>query len=71
MQAEKLTNSTDVAEEVQNNMGDNSKKHPHIHSNYGPVMYWYKHLEEVPREFSFFIAHEFFDALPIYKFQVK
>ena len=31
---------------------------------------WYRSLKDVPRERSFFVAHEFLDALPIYKFQV-
>jgi len=36
----------------------------------GVKVYWYYSIYDVPREFSIFIAHEFFDALPIHKFQV-
>lgn len=36
----------------------------------GVKIYWYYTINDVPREFSVFIAQEFFDALPIHKFQV-
>ena len=34
-------------------------------------MTWYQALEELPEKsgFNAFVAHEFFDALPIHKFQ--
>ncbi|XP_044763454.1 protein arginine methyltransferase NDUFAF7 homolog, mitochondrial [Coccinella septempunctata] len=35
----------------------------------GVQVKWYKRLEDVPDIFSIVIAHEFFDALPIHKFQ--
>lgn len=35
----------------------------------GVKIYWYYSINDVPREFSVFLAHEFFDALPIHKFQ--
>ncbi|XP_057323235.1 protein arginine methyltransferase NDUFAF7, mitochondrial [Microplitis mediator] len=35
----------------------------------GTKVFWYRSIEHVPRKFSVFIAHEFFDALPIHKFQ--
>ena len=40
-------------------------------SKHGPSVYWYKDLREVPRGYTAFVAHEFFDALPIHKFQVS
>ncbi|CAN9507332.1 unnamed protein product [Ophioblennius macclurei] len=35
----------------------------------GLLVSWYRRLEDVPAGFSIFMAHEFFDALPIHKFQ--
>ncbi|GCB66252.1 protein arginine methyltransferase NDUFAF7, mitochondrial isoform X1 [Scyliorhinus torazame] len=30
---------------------------------------WYRDLQDVPKGFSFYLAHEFFDVLPIHRFQ--
>ncbi|XP_076760856.1 protein arginine methyltransferase NDUFAF7, mitochondrial [Xylocopa sonorina] len=35
----------------------------------GVKLYWYHSIKDVPRNFSIILAHEFFDALPIHKFQ--
>lgn len=35
----------------------------------GIDVYWYRELAQVPKSFSIFLAHEFFDALPVHKFQ--
>lgn len=62
---------------------DDSSRHLHLHANrdsdelmykhnitkHGVPVSWYRHLEDVPRGFSFYIAYELFDALPIHKFQ--
>ncbi|KAF3419950.1 hypothetical protein E2986_02911 [Frieseomelitta varia] len=32
-------------------------------------IYWYYSVKDVPKNFSIFLMHEFFDALPIHKFQ--
>ncbi|XP_015185297.1 PREDICTED: NADH dehydrogenase [ubiquinone] complex I, assembly factor 7 isoform X2 [Polistes dominula] len=35
----------------------------------GIEIYWYYSVTDIPKKFSIFLAHEFFDALPIHKFQ--
>uniref|UniRef100_A0AAY4CDA3 Protein arginine methyltransferase NDUFAF7 n=1 Tax=Denticeps clupeoides TaxID=299321 RepID=A0AAY4CDA3_9TELE len=35
----------------------------------GLPIYWYRRISDVPQGFSIFLAHEFFDALPIHIFQ--
>ncbi|KAK3541931.1 hypothetical protein QTP86_008175 [Hemibagrus guttatus] len=35
----------------------------------GVPVSWYRMIDDIPRGFSIFLAHEFFDALPIHKFQ--
>ncbi|PZC74298.1 hypothetical protein B5X24_HaOG207990 [Helicoverpa armigera] len=35
----------------------------------GIKVYWYNDLKKVPTNFSWYIAHEFFDVLPIHKFE--
>ena len=37
-------------------------------TKFGQSVYWYPRVEDVPEGFSFYVAHEFFDALPINKF---
>lgn len=37
----------------------------------GIKVYWYYDLKKVPKNFSWYIAHEFFDVLPIHKFEVN
>ncbi|XP_071891751.1 protein arginine methyltransferase NDUFAF7, mitochondrial [Anas platyrhynchos] len=38
-------------------------------SKTGIPVYWYRGIQDVPQGYSFYIAHEFLDALPIHKFQ--
>lgn len=38
-------------------------------STSGSPIFWYHHLSLVPRAFTIFLAHEFFDVLPIHKIQ--
>lgn len=37
----------------------------------GVKIYWYYSINDIPKKFSIFVAHEFFDVLPIHKFQVS
>jgi len=46
--------------------GEGEKSHV---SKYGASVAWYNSLRDVPKQFSFFLAHEFFDALAVNKFQ--
>lgn len=41
----------------------------HGETTAGLPVSWYRCLDDVPTGFSIFLAHEFFDALPIHKFQ--
>ncbi|XP_064624167.1 protein arginine methyltransferase NDUFAF7, mitochondrial-like [Lineus longissimus] len=46
-----------------------SFSYKHCLSKHGCRVSWYQQLQDVPRGPSVFIAHEFFDALPVHKFQ--
>jgi len=48
------------------NLTDGEQTHV---SKYGPSVAWYDTLRDVPKQFTFFLAHEFFDALAVNKFQ--
>lgn len=36
-------------------------------SLYGSPVRWYNHVSDLPRAFTLYLAHEFFDALPVHK----
>ncbi|XP_047378256.1 protein arginine methyltransferase NDUFAF7, mitochondrial isoform X2 [Sciurus carolinensis] len=38
-------------------------------SKSGIPISWYRNLQDVPKGYSFYLAHEFFDVLPVHKFQ--
>ena len=75
---EKLTSkqSSRLTENYDSYGTDNTKKgsvDPYYHctTKYGISASWYKTLNDVPPQPSFYLAHEFFDALPVCKFQVS
>ncbi|XP_013781570.1 protein arginine methyltransferase NDUFAF7, mitochondrial-like [Limulus polyphemus] len=81
LQELKLCGTVSVVKDVLE--AEDRQRHLHLHTGpeseehfykynitkHGVPVSWYRHLEDVPRGFSCFIAHEFFDALPIHKFQ--
>ena len=46
---------------------DNSHHYKEAQTVHGSPVRWYRNLSNVPRSFSLFLAHEFFDALPVHK----
>lgn len=48
---------------------NNSLIHREGISHQGIAVKWYKGLSDVPKMYTMLVAHEFFDALPIHKFQ--
>ena len=72
MQQEKLTgqNSSSLNEATNRGESGGSPGRQSCMSKYGVPVSWYNHLSDVPCALTFYIAHEFFDALPIHKFQV-
>lgn len=72
LQAEKLcTESKDNEPKVNENANGSITHYKEGVTKDGVKIYWYYSINDVPREFSIFVAHEFFDALPIHKFQVS
>nr|SVE75138.1 EOG090X06OK [Daphnia dolichocephala] len=46
---------------------EDSQHYKQARSLYGSPVRWYNHITDLPRTFTLFLAHEFFDALPIHK----
>lgn len=46
---------------------EDSQYYKESESLYGSPVRWYNNISDVPRTFTLFLAHEFFDALPIHK----
>ncbi|TMS12462.1 Protein arginine methyltransferase NDUFAF7, mitochondrial [Larimichthys crocea] len=64
LQAQSLTgNSSQEAD------SEDEPVYRHGETAAGLPVSWYRRLDDVPAGFSIFLAHEFFDALPIHKFQ--
>ncbi|KAJ6664750.1 hypothetical protein lerEdw1_006323 [Lerista edwardsae] len=51
------------------NLMDNSSFYMQGVTKTGLPIFWYRDLSDVPEGYSFYLAHEFLDALPIHKFQ--
>ena len=58
-----------IENDSKNKVAENTELYEHkAIGKYGNNIYWYPRIEDVPNEFTFYLAHEFFDALPIHKF---
>ncbi|XP_060081637.1 protein arginine methyltransferase NDUFAF7, mitochondrial-like [Ylistrum balloti] len=66
LQEEKLTGNPGKV--VEGDVDNVEPPYKTAKSRHGPNVSWYKDLREVPKGFSCYIANEFFDALPIFKF---
>ncbi|XP_033221603.1 protein arginine methyltransferase NDUFAF7 homolog, mitochondrial [Belonocnema kinseyi] len=70
IQAKKLCiSSEEVTPEINSRERNAIGHYRHGVTEDGVKVFWYYSVKDVPRGFSIFIAHEFFDALPIHKFQ--
>ena len=68
LQYEKLTGNSQAKIESSVKL---SVKGTVAQSKHSVPVSWYDQLPDVPDAFSIYIAHEFFDALPIHKIQVS
>lgn len=72
IQAKKLcTESRDIEPVVNEDQKNAVTHYKEGVTREGVKVYWYHSINDVPRKFSIFVAQEFFDALPIHKFQVQ
>ena len=58
-----------IENDSKNNVAENTELYEHkAIGKYRNKIYWYPRIEDDPNGFTFYLAHEFFDALPIHKF---
>ncbi|KAL5008291.1 hypothetical protein ScPMuIL_013872 [Solemya velum] len=69
MQESKLTGKTSSDTSHEPDSENPGSFYKQCRTETGIPVAWYTHLADVPRGFSSFIAHEFFDALPIHRFR--
>ncbi|KAL6257379.1 hypothetical protein P5V15_010952 [Pogonomyrmex californicus] len=70
IQAEKLCiESKNIEPEINESQRNSVTHYREGITRDGVKIYWYYSINDVPRKFSVFVAQEFFDALPIHKFQ--
>ena len=56
---------------LKNTVPNEGNHYKSVQSQFGCPVYWYHHLNDVPEAFTLYLAHEFFDALPIHKLVKK